>query len=122
MDEERAEEEPVEPHEEKRERTRVELQHDWDGVDGIAVTVARAVAEAWTGDPGDALSLPPVGSVIDPDALERLFAPVQRGSETLPATDGGQPAVVRFGYVGYDVTVSEDGIVTVAEPEDTPHR
>lgn len=116
MDEERTGEERVGPRGESSGETPVTLRHDWDSADGVAVTVARATAEAWTGDQTDALSLPPVGSVIDPDALERLFSPVGGESVEPPATDGGNPAVVRFGYVGYDVTVSERGVVTVDEP------
>lgn len=103
----------------------VVTQHDWEGNDCLAVTIAQATAEAWTGDPDDAMSLPPVGTVVDADALEQLFAPTRARHRT--ATDGGQPdrteatepARVRFTYVGYDVTISEGGVVVVEEPSST---
>ncbi|WP_363463734.1 HalOD1 output domain-containing protein [Halogeometricum borinquense] len=104
-----------------KERSRVVVQHDWNGEDCLAVTIARAAAEAWTGNPDDAMTLPPVGSIVDPDALESLFEPAR--SRGRPATDGGYPSTdgaaqsrVRFTYVGYNVTISEDGVVVVEDP------
>ena len=102
--------------------SKIVVEHDWDGEDCLAVTIARAAAEAWTGDPDDAMTLPPVGSVVDPDALESLFAPTRNRGR--PATDGGHPtdddhasaSRVRFTYVGYNVTISEDGVVVVEDP------
>jgi len=49
--------------------------------------------------------LPPLYDVVDPDALDALFA----GSETF--------GVVTFEYAGYDVTVRADGVVDVSEIE-----
>lgn len=113
MDEKRVIGERVEPYErDGRGGESVVVQHDWEGGAGIAVTVARAAAEAWTGDRTDAISLPPVGTVIDTDALERLFTPADQRS----GSDGSELAVVAFGYVGYEVSVREDGRVTVEEP------
>ena len=104
-----------------QEASKVVVQHDWDGEDCLAVTIARAAAEAWTGDSDDAMTLPPVGSVVDPDALENLFAPSRNRGR--PATDGGQPtegqepaSSVRFTYVGYNVSISENGVVVVEDP------
>ncbi|MDS0294033.1 HalOD1 output domain-containing protein [Halogeometricum luteum] len=104
------------------ETSKIVVEHDWDGGDCLAVTIARAAAEAWTGNPDDAMTLPPVGSVVDPDALESLFAPTRNRGR--PATDGGHPTAdegaspsrVRFTYVGYNVTISEDGVVVVEDP------
>ncbi|SFR50804.1 HalOD1 output domain-containing protein [Halogeometricum limi] len=104
------------------EAVEIVVQHDWDGPECLAVTIARAAAEAWTGDPDDAMTLPPVGTVVDPDALENLFAPARARGR--PATDGGQPTThddaspsrVRFTYVGYNVSISENGVVVVEDP------
>ncbi|WP_175454344.1 HalOD1 output domain-containing protein [Halopelagius longus] len=116
MDEKRVIGERAEPYErDGSDGKTVVLRHDWDGACGVAVTVARAAAEAWTGDQTDALSLPPVGSVIDTDALERLFASLNREPSVRPNTDESELAFVRFKYVGYEVSVREDGRVTVEE-------
>ncbi|MFC6824051.1 HalOD1 output domain-containing protein [Halopelagius fulvigenes] len=115
MDEKRVIGERVEPYERNGSEEPVVLRHDWEGATGIAVTVARAVAEAWTGDQTDALSLPPVGSVVDTDALERLFESLNR-NPPVRNRDESELAVVQFGYIGYEVSVREDGQVTVEEP------
>jgi len=47
--------------------------------------------------------LPPLYEVVDPDALDALFA------------DDGAFGVVTFEYAGHDVTVRADGTVEVAE-------
>ena len=51
---------------------------------------------------------PPLHDVIDPEALNALFAPTRRS----PRTDSGQ---VSFTYHGYDVTVTATGSVSVTE-------
>lgn len=114
MDEERADSERVAPDDGDGDGTVVVVHHDWESAEGVAVTVARAVAEAWTGDQTDATSLPPVGSAVDVDALERLFVS-SSGESVDRAAAGAGPAMVRFGYVGYDVTVRQDGLVSVEE-------
>jgi hypothetical protein len=53
------------------------------------VAVARAVAERENCDPAELR--PPLGAVIDTDALDTL------------AREGG---TVSFGYLGYDVTIA----------------
>lgn len=115
MDEERTTSERLRLGDRERNESPVIAYHDWDGTEGVAVTVAQTVAEAWTGDPNDALSLPPVGSVVDVDALQRLFVSLSREFVGGPNADGPEPATVRFEYVGYDVTVREDGFVLVEE-------
>lgn len=112
---------------ETRDTSRVVVRHDWEGGDCLAVTIARAAAEAWTGDADDAMKLPPVGSVVDPDALESLFAPARDRGQ--PTTDGGNPAAdetslsqVRFTYIGYNVSVSENGVVVVEDPSSVNDR
>lgn len=115
MDEERAESGRVAPDDGEGDGTVVVVHHDWESDEGIAVAVARGVAEAWTGDRRDVTSLPPVGSAVDVDALERLFVSSPGESVDRTAADA-EPTMVRFGYAGYDVTVRQDGLVTVEEP------
>ena len=51
---------------------------------------------------------PPLHDVIDPEALNALFAPTRRS----PRTDSGR---VSFTYNGYDVTVTATGSVSITE-------
>jgi len=52
-----------------------------------------------------AVELPPLYEVVDPDALDALFA------------DGQAFGVVTFEYAGHDVTVRADGHVGVSQIE-----
>ena len=63
----------------------------------------EAVAESERIDPVD---LPPLGDVIDPEALNGLFADRE-------STRGR----IRFRYHGYEVTVDERGHVTLERSE-----
>ncbi|MFB6129826.1 MAG: HalOD1 output domain-containing protein [Salinigranum sp.] len=63
-----------------------------------SIAVVEAVAAAAEVSPADVD--PPLAAAIDPDALDRLFA---------PDTDGR----VTFPYAGHEVTVTSDGLVTV---------
>lgn len=69
--------------------------------------VVEATAAVDGVDPTD---LPPLGTVLDPDALDSLF--VDRFDGT--PREGGR---VEFTYVGHAVTVEADGEVVV-EPAD----
>lgn len=66
-------------------------------------TVIEAVAESERIDPAD---LPPLSHVIDPEALNALFADRE-------STRGR----VRFRYHGYEVTVDGRGQVTLTRSE-----
>lgn len=68
-----------------------------DGHERPSMRVVRAVAAANDADP---IALAPLYDVIDPDALDRLFAADAAGS-------------VQFVYEGRDVVVDADGSVTV---------
>ncbi|WP_252699659.1 HalOD1 output domain-containing protein [Natronosalvus vescus] len=68
-------------------------------------SVVEAVAEAEGVDPLE-LS-PPLYDVIDPDALDQVFAPTSMESR--------MEGEVTFSYNGYEVTVCGDGYVTVEE-------
>lgn len=58
-----------------------------------------------------ALDLPPLSDVIDPDALDALFAAPAGGH---PRPDG----TVEFDYAGYRVTLSSDRSVSLEEISD----
>ncbi|MFH5801035.1 HalOD1 output domain-containing protein [Haladaptatus sp. CMAA 1911] len=66
----------------------------------ITVRIQEAIAarkqSEWSG-------CPPLYGVIDPDALERLFAPTQTGTR--------RHGTVTFQYCGYQVTVNSDRTV-----------
>ena len=75
------------------------------GGDGsLTATVVEAVA-AVTGEEPTAME--PLGSVVDPEALEGLVASLRRSSE------GGR---VAFTFAGCRVTVTADGAVRVSRP------
>lgn len=81
--------------------------------ESVTVHLVRAIATAADVDPADLT--PPLYEVVDPEALEALFAPTAGG-----ATRRGR---VEFAYDDYRVTVSagSDGevTITVAEAETT---
>ncbi|WP_121742541.1 HalOD1 output domain-containing protein [Natronorubrum halophilum] len=75
--------------------------------------VVEAVAEA-EGVPPEQLQPPtyePLHSVIDPEALDTLFAP--RAGDVARA--GGE---VSFRFCGYDVTIGQDESVTLEKLDD----
>ncbi|WP_416840279.1 HalOD1 output domain-containing protein [Haloferax sp. DFSO52] len=94
--------------------TEVVARHDWDGRDTLAVTIVTAVAQLKN---VDAIDLSPLSDVINPEALDRVFAHPVRAPVVGEPTDAGttQPAraTVRFRYAACDVTVWADGTVIV---------
>lgn len=64
--------------------------------DTASLAVVAVVASAYC---RDSVELPPLQSVVDVDAIERLFR---------PSTDGGS---VSFHYEGFDVTIDDDGTI-----------
>lgn len=76
-------------------------------VRSVSTDVVQTVADAKDCDPE---GLEPLYGTVDPDALDALFA----GGE-------GSSTHVRvvFTYEGYQVTVSGDGEVEVANPEES---
>lgn len=64
----------------------------------VSQTVVRAIAEARGTSP---LALPPLADVLDPDALDALYAEERAASH------------VTFDYAGYSVSVAPDRTVTV---------
>lgn len=72
-------------------------------------SLSLAVVEAVATREGVPVSdLPPLAEVVDPDALDGLFAPSLGGTTRL----GGR---VTFEYCGYHVVVNASGDVTVEE-------
>jgi len=67
--------------------------------------VVYSVAEERGVDPTE---LTPLATVVDPDALEALFA-----------SNGAQPDAVEFPYAGYDVRLTENGRVELSEAGDS---
>lgn len=76
-----------------------------DRDDSLSCAVIDAVAEAEGVDPTE---IPPLYTAVDPEALDSLFQSPHAGG----AAGVGR---VQFAYYGYDVTVSADGQVTLAE-------
>lgn len=80
-------------------QTKTALAHEGN----VSDKVINKVAEAEDVDPLELT--PPLYDVIDPDALDLVFA-------TTP-TAGRMEGTVTFSYNGYDVTVWGDGDVSV---------
>lgn len=70
----------------------------------VSVEVVERVADIEDVDP---IELPRLYEVINPDALDQVFA-------TTP-TAGREGGQVTFSYHGYEITVSSDGDVSVEE-------
>lgn len=75
----------------------------------VSLAVVDAVAERLDVPPGDVE--PPLNDVVDPDALDALFAPTSNGD---PRTARG---AVKFTYANQRVEVRADGTVYVGEGE-----
>lgn len=75
--------------------------HDMESNSSLSTSVVFALAAA---EERDALELDrPLSDVIDPDALDALFTPV----------DGDDTAEVSFQYQGTDVTVRSNGVIEI---------
>ncbi|WP_436346514.1 HalOD1 output domain-containing protein [Natronorubrum sp. FCH18a] len=87
------------------------LSEDRPASPSVTETIVDAVSEAEDCDP---LTLPPLWDVIDPEALDDLFAP----------TRGGHPRAGRatFVYAGYKVTVEVSTEATVAVSLETAEK
>lgn len=90
----------------------IEIRWD-DGADPVSVRVARAVTEAvGAADPIELETC--LYDVVDPDSLDRLFAPTGSGS--------ARPAgMVAFEMGGYEVVIAADGSVDVSPIEHAIH-
>lgn len=77
-----------------------------------SVAVAEAVAAAAGMDPVD---IPPLHSIVDPDALDILFAPTSVGD----VRPGGSTT---FDFEGYRVTVRSHGTIEIEPLADVEGR
>lgn len=77
--------------------------------DDLVYAIVEAVAEREGVDPKE---LPPLGTVVDPDALKDLF----RDGENLA---GGSRVRVQIEYCEYAVEVTGDGSVTLSPVQRT---
>ncbi len=75
-------------------------------VDELSLTIVEAVADAEGVAPEELV--PPLYSVVDPDALDQMFLPTP--------TDGRLDGEVTFWYQDYRVTACGDGFVRVEDP------
>lgn len=78
-----------------------EVTEDEDLSEGVVSAVA-AVSNT------DPAAMEPLARAIDPDALDSLFADRHDGT---PRANG----VTKFAFLGYQLVVSSDGLVTVLE-------
>jgi muconolactone delta-isomerase len=102
----------------------IQAQTSTSHVNDVIYQVVNKIAEVEDVDPleltenqGESLALqrgedvnPPLFDVIDSDALEQIFT-------TAPTADRIEVQVT-FSYNGYDVTVRDDGCVSVEECEE----
>ncbi|WP_418281926.1 HalOD1 output domain-containing protein [Halorubrum sp. DTA98] len=77
--------------------------HDWSGDRSLSTTVIHAVQRVLNTPEEE---LPILYEHIDPDALDRLFAPVQSDRSR---TDGR----ITFSYAGLCVMIEADGTITL---------
>lgn len=75
-------------------------------------TASEAVVDAVADEKGVSPTdvRPPLYAVIDPDALDEIVSSMNRFSDD-------SPGHVTFSYAGYEVTVSADGDVSLAEDD-----
>lgn len=85
------------------------VEHDWESDDELSETVVGAVASVLDAEPTD---LSPLYEVIDPDALNRLYAP----TPNVHMRPGG--GCLTFSYNGCLVTAYWDGAVEIEPPVD----
>ncbi|WP_135822395.1 HalOD1 output domain-containing protein [Halostella litorea] len=74
----------------------------------LSESVVEAMAKAESVDPMELT--PPLYEVIDPDAIDRVFAPTPSNER--------RRGHLSFSYNGYVVNVSGDGSVCVEKPEE----
>lgn len=89
------------------------IETRWDGADPVSVRVAKAVTEAeGVSDPVELDTC--LYEVVDPDCLDRLFAPMRSGAS--------RPAgLVVFEMGDYEVVVGSDGEIDVSPIERATH-
>ena len=77
------------------------IAHSLSAESRPVVSVTEAIVDAVSdAEDCDPLELPPLWNVIDPEALDGLFAPTRRGRP--------RAGRVAFAYAGYEVSVAVD--------------
>lgn len=85
--------------------------HDPEGSAALTTTVVHALADVMGADVSDAgFSL---YDSVDPDALDRVFAPKADGTPR-------PPGHIAFGVQGYQVTVYSTGEIVITPPAESP--
>lgn len=95
----------VEYHE-PTESYRTKFDRQTQSATNAVVTAVGTAAET------DPLELPPLWSVLDPDALNELF-------DSATSDRDGDEIAIRFGYADHVVTVNGHGTVIVESVEDS---
>ena len=80
-----------------------------NGNQGLSDAVVEAIAEHQGVDP--TALVPPLYEVLDPDALDALFAPTHSSHHR-------STGHVRFTYRAIEVTVESDGTVSIRKSDD----
>lgn len=88
---------------------RYHVRHDWESNGPLSRTVVDAIAAVREAEPGD---VEPLGTVVDPDAMDRLFEPSRASSRR----DGA--GHIGFEFDGYDVRVTSSGDVSIRRNDD----
>lgn len=79
---------------------RYSLDCQFDRPDSVADSIVYGVAEILDEDP---VTLPPLGSVVDTDSLNRMFYSMENSESNISAS---------FEYSGFVVTVHDHGRIT----------
>lgn len=87
------------------------FQHDFDGTASLTTTLVHAIADVTGTDVSETEFT--LHDHVDPDALDRLFAPEPDGTRR---TSGH----VSFAVWGYRVTVHGDGHIAIVPPRRAP--
>jgi hypothetical protein len=91
----------------KRDNSKDEIyhvRHDWESDGSLSRTIVDAIAAMQETDSGD---VEPLETVVDPDAMDRLFEPRREARRR----DG--EGHIRFDLDGYDVRVTWSGDVSI---------
>ena len=88
------------------------VQHDFDGSASVAATIVHALSDVAGIDATQAEFA--LHDYVDPDALDKLFAPTSDGP---PRLDGH----VTFNVRGYQTTLYANGVISIVPPA-TQHQ
>lgn len=84
------------------------LHHDWGSDDRLSTVIIDAVAAVTDTEPTD---IGPLYNVIDPEALEQVFAPTPTSTRCHAAS------YLSFSLHDCEVTVASDGLIEIQIPD-----